>query len=73
MVVDRTISAPDASKRADPAKRVEVVRTAGARWLPAMILLGFGMAHVIGAAVLDASRPRAIDTQGQWQWGTRFE
>jgi len=66
MVVDRTMTA-DASERVDPAMSAGGARTAGARWLPAMILLGFGIAHVIGAAVLDASRPPATDTQEQWE------
>ena len=51
-------------QRVDPAISAGGVRTVGARWLIALILLGFGIAHVIGATVLDASRAPATDTQG---------
>jgi hypothetical protein len=59
-------AAADALERVDPvvsAGGVRKVRTVGTRWLIALILLGFGIAHVIGATVLDASRPPATDTQ----------
>jgi len=58
-------AAADAPERVDPAMGAGGVRTAGARWLIALILLGFGIAHVIGATVLDASRAPTTDTQGQ--------
>jgi hypothetical protein len=61
-------SAADALECVDLAMSaggVRKVRTVGTRWLIALILLGFGIAHVIGATVLDASRPPTTDTQGQ--------